>query len=110
MNELIIDFVHYNEAPEGYFGAAMGWYFHGELETLVGYDIPSASVDLMTLDDGIYKGTYKGLSCTFFCWHSVEFLHPDRRKKWHHGLIVLDTDVSSLTYANFHYNKRGPWS
>ena len=45
----VIEFDSLNDPPEGFYASAMGWYFHGELQDMVGFDIPSASVDRLQL-------------------------------------------------------------
>lgn len=101
----VIKFDNLNNPPEGFYASAMGWYFHGELETLVGYDIPSASVDLREVADGIYAGSYKGLDCTFFNWSYNESFGSIKKRR-HRGLIVLNSDTESYEYAKLAYETK----
>lgn len=108
----IIDFTHLDHAPDGYFAAAMGWYFHGELESKVGYDLAAASEDLMLLEDGIYAGTWQGHDCTFFFWTYISDFNiapandPSMKHKRYRGLIVLNTDKSSFEDAHKKYTAK----
>lgn len=97
----VIEFDNLNEPPVGFYASAMGWYFYGELEKMVGFDIPSASVDLREVSDGIYAGSYKGLDCTFFNW---SYMENNRRR--HRGFIVLDSDKKSYALAQFAYETK----
>lgn len=101
----VIEFENLNTPPEGFYASAMGWYFHGELQDMVGYDIPSASVDLMEVPDGIYAGSYKGLECTFFNW---SYIDEDRysKTKRHRGFIVLNTDKAAYEFAELAYRTK----
>lgn len=101
----VIEFDNLNNPPEGFHASAMGWYFHGELENMVGFDIPSASVDLREVPDGIYAGSYKGLDCTFFNW---SYIDEDRysKTKRHRGFIVLNTDKEAYEFAELAYRTK----
>lgn len=101
----VIEFDNLNNPPEGFYASAMGWYFHGELEYMVGYDIPSASVDLMKVPDGIYAGSYKGLDCTFFNWSVIEE-YGSVKKRRHRGFIVLNTDKKAYEFAELAYRTK----
>lgn len=100
----VIEFDNLNDPPEGFYASAMGWYFHGQLEDMVGFDIPSASVDLREVEDGIYAGTYKGLECTFFNWSYIDDGYSKKRR--HRGLIVLNSDKKSYDFAQLAYDSK----
>lgn len=101
----VIEFDNLNEPPEGFYASAMGWYFHGELESQVGFDIPSASVDLRNVEDGIHAGLYKGQDCTFFNWSIVEPDSPTQQRR-HRGFIVLNSDKKAYEFAKFAYETK----
>jgi hypothetical protein len=101
----VIEFDSLNNPPEGFYASAMGWYFHGELQDMVGFDIPSASVDLIEVADGIYAGTYKGLDCTFFNWSYIEE-DTYSKKRRHRGFIVLNSDKTAYDFAQLAYDTK----
>lgn len=101
----VIEFDNLNNPPEGFYASAMGWYFHGELQDMVGFDIPSASVDLIEVQDGIYAGSYKGLDCTFFNWSYIEGDSYSKKRR-HRGLIVLNSDKKAYEFAQLAYEAK----
>ena len=85
-------------------------YLHGELESLNGFDIFSLlkselsenEIDASWVSDefkeGIYPCTCFNQECTFFRWKNRKF----------HGLVVLNSDVTSFNYAKEQYLKKSP--
>lgn len=90
----VFDFTLLDDAPEGYFKGAMGWYLHGKLDSFAGGDLCATSVDPRAYADGIYPATCLGQECTFYFW---SYYMGDYRK--HRGLVVLNSDMPSRLYA-----------
>lgn len=98
-----IDFVSLDqEQPTGYHSAALGWYLHGELENLAGYDIAWCSLNPRHIPDGIYDVTFNGdIKATLYCWKAEYGIHKQLR-----GLIVKNDDIESVSFAQDKYNSK----
>lgn len=98
----IINFLPEEDMPEGYFSTGVGWYLHGELEDDAKFDICACSVNPRTIEEGIHKATYKGdIEATLYCWQIKTGNHIQYR-----GLIVKNTDIDSVNFANVKFENR----
>ncbi|MNR00181.1 hypothetical protein D3C85_1159460 [compost metagenome] len=87
----------YTIIPDDWFRGGFGVYLHGDLEERVRYDIPACSIDLKTLEDGIYDCMYDDLECSLYFWKF------DGRLR---GLVVLKTDKQYIDDAKEQFDKR----
>lgn len=95
-----INFELKENAPENYFNACIGWYLHGELEQMAGFDLAYCSIDPKSVEEGIHKVTYNNsIEATLYCW---KYTSKNNNTKYL-GLIVKDDDQESQQDANYKF-------
>ncbi len=98
-----IDFVCMeDEKPGTYFSAALGWYLHGELEKIAGFDLTWSSVDPKKVETGIYPCTFNNsIDAILFCW-SINYGERNRLR----GLIVKKDDYEAIKDAQTKFDNK----
>lgn len=97
-----INFELEENAPKNYFSAGIGWYLHGKLEDMAGFDIVSCSINPRELKEGTYRVTYNNnINAFLFCWQIYYGSHITYR-----GLIVKEDDFEYVLDAHEKYKNR----